>query len=693
MNSPSKLIFWCFILGGILLPGNLLSQRDSSFFSQAFDTERWYRIYLPSDYGMDGSKRYPVVYYFHGWGGRYKWDSYDVDSDPEYTKNGRTAPPFVKEWLDYSQSHEVIIVTWDGYEPNLHPGRYQREGIKYGGCNPYDYPRAHEEPIVHWGWDFRMYFRDLVAHIDGSYLTLADRDHRAVTGLSMGGLSALYISGQNKDLVGSVSAFCPADNIPLYGPKGHMSAFPVLEMYRSLKGLPVRLTATDGDWLLANDMEMKRIFEGTGFTPFQFHLADFPDHWAGDADQQLDFHMGEFGKKHGRPVEWNHICPAFKSFEQWGYKIIVDRSRPALTVLENISQEHMKIFSRTFIPDGPIVADESLQIITDKIYEPSAPYDLLIYNLTDTTFTTRKTIASFEGSIEFALEGGGHCIGIHPVNSKPVPDLRILDLKNRDYNYFESGRASSLALRLINLGNGDAGRITLKATSNHPRISFVTDQIAIPELGSGHQICLDSAFKFRFNGYEQDHLAGNILIEIKNNGVTVDTQKVIFFAVPESPYVSGEDVVILDGGAARNLRIFDQATNKVVSRNLYGGSGNGNGIPEQGEEVVVYIRLEQGLAPKDKNTYHKAYLIDNSLLPYVEVKRLKYDEKIDQAATTSISSFISFADTMPANYTADLWFRLESLYNDYNVPASRGRTYEYKYDYRRARIPTFDIHK
>ena len=32
--------------------------------------------------------------------------------------------------------NDVIIVTWDGYEPNLHAGSEHREGIDYGRCNP-----------------------------------------------------------------------------------------------------------------------------------------------------------------------------------------------------------------------------------------------------------------------------------------------------------------------------------------------------------------------------------------------------------------------------------------------------------------------------------------------------------------------------------------------------------------------------
>lgn len=235
-------------------------------------------------------------------------------------------------------------------------------------------PRAHDQTIRHWGWDFKMYFRELVAHVDSSFRTIADRDHRGITGLSMGGLTSLYISGQNKDLVSSTSAFCPADNIPQYGPKGHLSVFPVLEMYRSLKGLSMRLTATDGDWLLWNDKQMKRIFEGSGFEPFEYHLADFPEHWAADTDLQLDFHMAEFDRIHPRPDTWNHICPSYKTFDQWGYNITIGREDPAITILEDMSAKHMKIFARRHIPDGPIIVNENVGVSTDTIYEASAGY-------------------------------------------------------------------------------------------------------------------------------------------------------------------------------------------------------------------------------------------------------------------------------------------------------------------------------
>jgi len=679
---------WFIVLCILIFPGDLFAQKDSSFFSQAFDTERWYRIYLPSDYDVNETKRYPVIYYFHGWGGRYKWDNYKLEDDPGYPGNGRREPPFVMEWRNYSQSHDIIIVTWDGYEPNLHPGSFHRDGLDYGGCNPYDFPRAHEDPIVHWGWDFRKHFRDLVGHIDSSYRTIADRDFRGVTGLSMGGLTAMYISGQNKDMVGSVSAFCPAANLPRYGPRGHLSVFPVNEMFRSLKGLPMRLTATNGDWLLANDLRMKRIFEGSGFEPFEFHMADFPDHWSADTEEQLDFHMDQFGKGNKRPVDWNHICPAFKTFDQWGYHFRVERSLPALTILENVSGKHMKVFSRRFIPDGPVVMDETIHIETDSVYKPLSTYGLLIYNLAKKDFSIKKLKTSKDGRLTFSLPGGGNIVGIHGKDKKPAPDLRMVDILNRDNIYVENGREYSHEFRLVNIGNGDAQRITIRAFCDHPYIKFAKDEIKIPGLESGRSIKMDQAFKFNINGYDEENLAGNIRFEININGAIVDTQKIIFLATPGSPYAGEDEVIVLDGRTVDDVRVFNQQINEVEKIGISGGYGNGNGIPERGEEVLVYIRLNQGLAPGDKNTFHKTRLVGEGQDPHVSVNRLKYEIKIGQASATSILSYVSFSDTMPVGHEADLWFRVESLYNDSDKEEARRPTYEFHYDYRRVKFKT-----
>jgi enterochelin esterase family protein len=48
---------------------------------------------------------------------------------------------------------------------------------------------------------------ELIPKIDSTYRTLADRDHRALAGLSMGGMQALQIGLNHLDLFASIGAF------------------------------------------------------------------------------------------------------------------------------------------------------------------------------------------------------------------------------------------------------------------------------------------------------------------------------------------------------------------------------------------------------------------------------------------------------------------------------------------------------
>ena len=47
--------------------------RDLTHRSETFKRDKYYRLYLPKSY-HEGEERYPVIYFFHGWGGRYKSD-------------------------------------------------------------------------------------------------------------------------------------------------------------------------------------------------------------------------------------------------------------------------------------------------------------------------------------------------------------------------------------------------------------------------------------------------------------------------------------------------------------------------------------------------------------------------------------------------------------------------------------------
>ena len=156
--------------------------------SQALGVDKRVAVYLPPSYGRDVTRRYPVVFYLHGlFGAETDWLS----------KGGLDA---VADSLAAAGKGEAILVTPDGDDgwwsdwavegsfatcaDTLHtedPARYCVQRHKY------------EAWVTH----------DLVAWMDSHYRTRADRSHRGIAGLSMGGVGALTLALKHPDLFGA----------------------------------------------------------------------------------------------------------------------------------------------------------------------------------------------------------------------------------------------------------------------------------------------------------------------------------------------------------------------------------------------------------------------------------------------------------------------------------------------------------
>ena len=119
-----------------------------------------YSILLPADYETSEA-RYPVVYMLHGYGESDKdWGSWtDLISN-----------------LEESGLQQMIYVF-----PNCNNSYY---------CNYYDGKAMYMDMIVN----------DLVPLIDSTYRTIADREHRATLGYSMGGFGAMVLPLKNPDV-------------------------------------------------------------------------------------------------------------------------------------------------------------------------------------------------------------------------------------------------------------------------------------------------------------------------------------------------------------------------------------------------------------------------------------------------------------------------------------------------------------
>src|SRR2546422_3089280 len=85
---------------------------DLKHSSKVFGEERNFRIFLPPDYDQKPEKRYPVIYFFHGYGERHNVPTREgaggYDSGDQY--HGDNIAKFVEK-------NDVIVVKWDGYNP------------------------------------------------------------------------------------------------------------------------------------------------------------------------------------------------------------------------------------------------------------------------------------------------------------------------------------------------------------------------------------------------------------------------------------------------------------------------------------------------------------------------------------------------------------------------------------------------
>ena len=193
---------------------------DERHYSSVFGETRNFRAFLPKGYFDQPRKKYPVIYFMHGWSQRYfgsgedNYAAYDLGMD----NNGDNIEKFVAE-------HDVIVIKSDGYNRSAKEDYYKR---------PYNVG-----PVETYR-QFPIYFEELINYIDGYFHTINDRSYRAITGLSMGGFMAYLIGGKYPHLFTAVGSFCPSAEFfigPLDFPVEYNHQF----LYKNYDGLNVFL--------------------------------------------------------------------------------------------------------------------------------------------------------------------------------------------------------------------------------------------------------------------------------------------------------------------------------------------------------------------------------------------------------------------------------------------------------------------
>lgn len=143
-------------------------------------------VYLPPSYGGNG-RRYPVLYLLHGArGNEMSW----IDKG-NLLKN-------VDSLTTCGAMEETIIVL-----PNMN--RYE-DDKDFGKSRM----KSSMESLRGMDGSVETAFRDYVVEaVDSMFRTIPSKDRRAIAGLSIGGVQAMYISAAYPDLFGYVGVFSP----------------------------------------------------------------------------------------------------------------------------------------------------------------------------------------------------------------------------------------------------------------------------------------------------------------------------------------------------------------------------------------------------------------------------------------------------------------------------------------------------
>jgi len=177
----------CAALAGValLLAPPRGTVRVERFFAPALGVEKHYVIYLPPSYATAPARRYPVAYYLHGLtGNEADWVSLaSIDA--------------VADSLLAGGSGEMILVMPDGDDGWY--TNWEEAPQPYGACLV-DTLLNRAAP-AHYHTSI-----DSIAAVDSTYRTLADRRHRGIAGLSMGGFGAVTIALEHPDVFSAAAS-------------------------------------------------------------------------------------------------------------------------------------------------------------------------------------------------------------------------------------------------------------------------------------------------------------------------------------------------------------------------------------------------------------------------------------------------------------------------------------------------------
>ena len=226
--------------------------QDGNFKSDIVGRRQHYYIYLPPCYDRS-TAQYPVVYLLHG------------------------IPMDEKHWLDEGVVAAADKLFSSGELPPfiivMPHGDYALYTDSSGGDKSFE----------------GVFVNELMPAIDARYRTLTDPQHRAIGGISRGGVWALEIAFTHPGLFSAVGGHSPALSV-----NRAATSYDPLDLAKSapIDKLRIFLDAGDVDWTRAGTLDLSKALSDR-FIPYTFTIGhgdhDYP-YWASQVEAYLRFY-------------------------------------------------------------------------------------------------------------------------------------------------------------------------------------------------------------------------------------------------------------------------------------------------------------------------------------------------------------------------------------------------------------------
>jgi enterochelin esterase family protein len=171
--------------------------REVYYFAKTSNRQRRCFVYTPPDYDKDTARRYPVLYLQHGYN----------ENETGWSHQG-CAGWIMDNLIAEGKSTPFIIVMENGDIGGSRPGIVPRGAPAASAPPPAGAPpRGGGRGMFDFNTFERALIEDVIPFIDANFRTIADPPHRALAGLSMGGMQTRAIAPAHLDTFSHIGIF------------------------------------------------------------------------------------------------------------------------------------------------------------------------------------------------------------------------------------------------------------------------------------------------------------------------------------------------------------------------------------------------------------------------------------------------------------------------------------------------------